>query len=115
MAITCRRSPSTMLGGEKAFKELLNRAKELNIKILVDSATRISSARPHKRYRKHLLQKLDKENKLVGLYGTEGRSLSYEDTAVLNYRKLRVWNMILEELYHLRDQYGIDGVHLDNC
>lgn len=114
MAITCRRSPCTMLGGVKGFKDLVSRAKELNVKILVDGSTRISSSRPHKRYKKHLLYKLDAENKLVVFYGTEGRSLSYEDTTLLNYRKLDVWNLFLEELYHLRDQYGVDGVHLDN-
>jgi starch synthase len=93
---------------------MIKKAKELNMKILVDSVTRISSARPHNRYKKHLLYKLDKDNKIVVLYGTDGRSLSFEDTTVLNYRKLSVWNQFLEELYHLRDEYQIDGIHLDN-
>lgn len=87
LAITCRRTPNTMLGGRAGLLDLMTKAKELNIKVLLDSVIRVSSARPHKRYRKYLVTQLDKDNKLVTLFGTEGRSLKFEDTTVLNYRK----------------------------
>ena len=67
--------------------DLMQKAKELNIKVLIDSVTRVSSARPHKKYRSHLINQLDKDDKLITLFGTDGRSLDFEDTTVLNYRK----------------------------
>lgn len=76
--------------------------------------TRISSARANRRYRKFFINKLDKEGKLIPHYGADGRSLSFDDTAILNYRKQSTWNLFLEEIQYLKDNYGIDGVHLDN-
>jgi len=37
MAITNRSSISSLLGGEEDFKSLVNKAKSLNMKIIVDS------------------------------------------------------------------------------
>jgi len=48
MAITCRASVSKFLGGEKEFKSLIKKAKELDIKILLDSMARVSSSRYHR-------------------------------------------------------------------
>jgi hypothetical protein len=57
------------------------------IRIMVDALTRVSSSRPHQRYRPFLLYSLDEEGKKVPCYGTDGRSLTFEDTTLLNYRK----------------------------
>jgi len=59
MAITCRNTPNSMLGGEFGFKELIKEAKTLNVKILIDSLTRISSARPHRKYKDKFVYTLD--------------------------------------------------------
>lgn len=63
LAITSRDTPNRMLGGNSAFKELTKKANEKNIKILIDSLTRVSSARMHKKYKKHILTALDKFGK----------------------------------------------------
>lgn len=60
------------------------------------------------------MHRLDDFNKLVAMFGTDGRSLNFEDTTVLNYRKKKVWDMFYEELLRFKQQYDIDGIHLDN-
>jgi hypothetical protein len=103
-----------MLGGAEGFRRLINNAQSLNIKIVIDALTRISSVRANKRYRKYLLSKLDDQGKLVPLFGSDGRALEFEDTTVLNYRKKRVWELFLEDIIDFRENYGINGIHLDN-
>jgi len=56
MAITNRSSISSLLGGEEDFKSLVNKAKSLNMKIIVDSLCRISSSRSNRKYRNVLLR-----------------------------------------------------------
>lgn len=73
----------------------MKKAKENKVKVIVDSLTRISSARPHRKYKKYFVYKLDDSNKLVTLYGTDGRAVSFEDTILLNYRKKKVWELLL--------------------
>jgi starch synthase len=90
------------------------KAKEIGIKIVIDSLTRISSARPHKKYKKYFVYRLDEHNKQVTLYGTDGRSYHFEDTILLNYRKKRVWEVLLDEIVAFKDKYGVNGIHLDN-
>jgi len=36
-----------MLGGSEGFSELMIKANELGVKILVDGITRVSASRPH--------------------------------------------------------------------
>jgi hypothetical protein len=39
------------------------KAKEIGVKIVVDSLTRISSARPHNKYKKYFVYRLDEHDK----------------------------------------------------
>lgn len=48
-----------MLGGKEGFKELTRKAKELDMHIMVDCLTRVSSSRMHKKYKKHLISAED--------------------------------------------------------
>ena len=50
MAIICRSTISRLLGGDKAFKSLIDKAKKFSIKIIIDSLARISSSRHHRLY-----------------------------------------------------------------
>ena len=68
MAITNRSSISSLLGGEDEFKSLVEKAKSLNIKIIVDSLCRISSSRSNRKYRNVLLRYLDNYSKLQLCY-----------------------------------------------
>ena len=115
MAVTSRSNLSSLLGGEKSFISLINKAHQLSIKIVVDSLSRISSSRAHRKYRDILLRYLDSQGKLQICYGSDGKSVRYEDSAILNYRKKESWDMLINEIKILIEKYKIDGVHLDNC
>jgi hypothetical protein len=41
------------------------------------------------------------------MFGTDGRSLHFEDTIILNNRKKRVWDALLEEVIDLATTYSI--------
>ena len=115
MAVTNRSSISSLLGGENDFKSLVDKAKSLNMKIIVDSLCRISSSRSNRKYRNVLLRYLDNYSKLQLCYGSDGKSVHYEDSTVLNYRKIEAWEMLISEIKTLINKFGIDGLHLDNC
>lgn len=114
LAVICRKTPNQMLGGSEGFKEMVCESKKLGMKLLVDGLTRVSSARPHKRYLDHVLHTLDDAGKKTICFGTDGKALNFEDTALLNYRKKEVWDLFLQEMIEFTDKFGIDGVHLDN-
>ena len=82
--------------------------------ILVDCFDRIGSSRINRQYKKHLLHKLDDQGKKVYLFGSEGRNINYEDTMPLNYRKKKVWDLLVEETLSLLKTYQINGLYLDN-
>ena len=115
MAVTSRCNISSLLGGNNDFKSLMNKAHGLSIKIIIDSLSRISSSRAHRKYRDILLRYLDLQGKLQICYGSDGKSVRYEDSAILNYRKKESWDLLITEIKTLIDKYNIDGVHLDNC
>ena len=115
MAITNRGSISSLLGGDVEFKSLVNKAKSLNIKIIIDSLCRISSSRSNRKYRNVLLRYLDNNSKMQLCYGSDGKSVQYEDSTVLNYRKIEAWEMLIDEVKTIVDKFNIDGIHLDNC
>ncbi len=73
LSITNRSIPNRMLGGENHFKELVNRASELKMSILIDSLTRVSSSRMDRRYKKYVLSTLDDQGKRRAVYGSDGR------------------------------------------
>lgn len=115
MAVSCRASVSKLLGGEVAFNSLVSKAKKFSMKIFIDSLTRISSSRPHRKYRKILLNTLDQDGKINFCYGSDGHSVNYEDSALLNYRKIESWDILVEDILAIASKFNIDGVHLDNC
>ena len=115
MAITNRGSISSLLGGDEDFKSLVNKAKSLNIKVIIDSLCRISSSRSNRKYRNVLLRYLDENSKLQLCYGTDGKSVDYKDSTMLNYRKIEAWEMLINEVKTIINKFGIDGIHLDNC
>ena len=93
LSATSRAHANSMLGGEKKFKALVDEAKRQGVRVLVDCLSRVSSSRVHRKYRTLMLSTLDEEGKRTVCYGTDGRAVSYEDSAMLNYRKIETWNM----------------------
>ena len=95
LAVVCRTSINTMLGGEAEFIKLCNYAKQIGMKIVVDCLARVSSSRMHKKYRDLINYGLDENGKKKIIYGTDGRALNYEDTAILNYRRKEAWDRLI--------------------
>jgi starch synthase len=92
-----------MLGGREGFISLMGKANDLGIRMLIDGLTRVSSSRYHRKYRKHLLHRLDDNGRVVPHLGSEGRALQFENTRVLNYRKKKVWELFLDEIVTMRE------------
>jgi len=115
LALVCRRTACTMLGGGPEFSSLMKESKEVGIKILVDCVARISSKNYHRRYKNKLFYVRNNHGLPVVCYGTDGRSINYEDSAMLNYRKHETWNMLVQDVLEFCKTYGVDGIHVDNA
>jgi hypothetical protein len=61
-----------------------------------------------------MLYYLDEEGKKRICYGTDGQSINYEDSAMLNYRKVEAWNLLIDEVVSFSKKHGISGINLDN-
>lgn len=114
LAVTSRLHACEMLGGTEQFKGLVSAAKSEGVKIIVDCLARISSSRHHRKYKDLLLHYLDPEGRRKICYGTDGQQVSYEDTAMLNYRKKAAWDLLIDEIICFAKSTGIDGIQLDN-
>lgn len=82
--------------------------------MIVDCTTRVSSSRMSKKYENLRLKNIDEHGKLIYHYGSNGRSLNYYDTTVLNYRKKDSWDLLISEIKEIIIRYGVDGIYLDN-
>ena len=113
-AVTSLCNISTLLGGDELFLSLVKKAHNLNMKIIIDSFGRISSTKYHRKYKNLLLQYIDKDaiNKIY--YGSDGKSIKYEESAIFNFRKIKTWETIISDILNLIHKYNIDGIHIDN-
>jgi len=115
LALVCRRTACSMLGGGKEFKSLLKEADETGVRIIVDCVARISSKHYHRRYKNKLLYTRNQDDLPVVCYGTDGRSIKYEDSAMLNYRLSEVWKILVQDVIEFVKQYQVGGIHIDNA
>lgn len=65
----------------------MKEAHEDGVKVIVDCSTRVSSSRMARKYESLRLRTVDEQGRLHYHYGCNGRSIGYEDTTPLNYRK----------------------------
>jgi hypothetical protein len=114
LAAIDRSIANRMLGGDEALAGVVKTAKEHKVKIIVDSLARISSSRHHRKYKDLLLTYLDEDGRRHICYGTDGQAQKFEDTAMLNYRKIEAWEMLIDEVLSFTTRHGVDGIHLDN-
>ena len=80
--------------------------------MVIDCLSRVSSSRPHRKYKNLLLNYLDEHGMRKICYGADGHSICYDDTAILNYRKVEAWDLLIDEVAAFAKV--IDGIHLDN-
>ena len=103
-----------MLGGDDGLQAIVKRAKSRNIKVIIDTLARISSTRHHRKYKDLLLNYLTEEGRRDICYGTDGQAQNFQDTAMLNYRKIEAWEMLIDEVMTYVNKMDVDGIHLDN-
>jgi glycosidase len=72
LAVTTRETANSMLGGDDGFGRVMKECKKHKIKVLVDSLTRISSSRHHRKYKNLLFSYLNDEGRREICYGTDG-------------------------------------------
>jgi len=94
-----------MLGGDEGLASVMKVAKQNNVKIIVDSLARISSSRHHRKYKDLLLNYLDEDGRRHICYGTDGQAQKFEDTAMLNYRKIEAWEMLIDEVLSYTNKF----------
>jgi len=86
------------------------------MKIFVDLFDRIGSSNMSKRYRSLLLSHIDAKKKYTQYHGADGKSnFSFSSTSILNYRKKEAWDLLIDEAITFVKNYGVDGLHIDNC
>lgn len=114
LAAIDRSTPNRMLGGAEGLHRVMRQARHHRVKVIVDSLARISSSRFNRKYKHLLLHYLDEDGRRHICYGTDGQAQKFEDTAMLNHRKLEAWDLLIDEVITYCDEYGFDGIHLDN-
>lgn len=115
-AVICRRTPNRMLGGARQFSRLVSAAAaEGGIRVLVQCDASVSATRAHRRYRGLYAHMLDSKGERVVHRGTDGRRNQWEDLALLNYRRLDAWNVLIDDVAALQRSYGVSGVFLVDC
>ncbi|KFH03473.1 putative glycogen synthase, partial [Toxoplasma gondii VAND] len=114
-ASVCRAAPCGLLGGVGGFLEVVQEARRVGMKILVQMASGVSASHPHRRYASHLLHFEDADGKKQILYGGETLGVLPQETAILNYRKLETWQLFIDDLKMWIKKFGIDGVRISNA
>mmetsp|Transcript_9844 Transcript_9844/g.30033 ORF Transcript_9844/g.30033 Transcript_9844/m.30033 type:complete len:1593 (-) Transcript_9844:1566-6344(-) len=113
--VTDRRRVASVLGGEKAFANLVKEIRELGMVPIIDGIERVARNRAHRKYRPFMVQTVDSTGSMYTHPGTDGREVQWEQSGLLNYRDVRVWDLMIDEIKHMAHNYGVMGVRLDNA
>jgi len=102
------------LGGEIEFKELVQEAHRLEIKIIVDCIPHIN------RHSDHLSDEnvvfcYGGDGRLVARSATDGRYGSWDDGKLLNYRRFEIWEWMKDSVATLIEKFDIDGIRFDSA
>jgi glycogen synthase len=113
-----RAMPATILGGVLKFRRMCAEARRLNLATIVDCLDRVSLARAHRRYRRiGFVRIVDPKRHVPALPhpGTDCHQVQWEDTALLNYRRVESWYSLIEDIAQMATEHGAGGIRLDNA
>ncbi len=102
------------LGGEMELERLVQRAHELEVRVIVDIVPHInrrSGALPDSR----AVKCYDDNGNLVVRVSTDGQFGSWNDGRLLNYRQFEVWEWVARCILKLIDRFDIDGIRFDSA
>lgn len=114
-AVTDRTAPCRMLGGWAELRSLATRATNLDIRLFVQLDAFISSSRAHRKYKHLAAQTLDTSGQIVKHCGTDIHENQWEDTVLLNYRKVETWNLLVSEAKQLVSSLKLGGLYLPDA
>ncbi len=115
MQVTDRAKFSTALGGDGEFANLVSRAHEIGMKVFIDGAVRVSSSKAASKYEQLLLKTISAEHDyLVPHTHSDSRSVLWQKTTLLNYRRFSAWTLTLSDLLAAISASGCDGCVLDS-
>ncbi|MBN2161004.1 MAG: glycogen/starch synthase [Spirochaetes bacterium] len=102
------------LGGEEELRELVARAHDMGIRVIVDIVPHInrSSDRLPDDYS---VRTYDDAGNLVVRASTDGRYGSWNDGKLLNYRKFEIWEWLADSITELIESFDIDGIRFDSA
>lgn len=115
LAVVDRQCPAAILGGARQFKAVVSEIRRLGMTPIVDAIDRVSRNRMHRKYKCHTVETLDRRGIPLRHPGTDGQQNQWEDTALLNYRKIETWKQFLSEIHTMADKFGVRGIRLDNA
>jgi len=115
MAAADRGVLASVLGGGDDFAQLTAEIRRLGMVPVVDAIERVSRRRAHRKYTSLGVMTRDERGVLVSHPGTDGRVITWEESALLNYRKVETWSLLISEVKRLARDYGVRGIRLDNA
>eukprot|EP01113_Clastostelium_recurvatum_P041896 TRINITY_DN6726_c0_g1_i2.p1 TRINITY_DN6726_c0_g1~~TRINITY_DN6726_c0_g1_i2.p1 ORF type:complete len:1859 (-),score=472.99 TRINITY_DN6726_c0_g1_i2:78-5654(-) len=106
-------------GGPSDLLSLVDRAKQMGMKVIFGTGQRISVASTHRKYTGLLAQSVVSRQKhiLAPHPDTEGPSSddkTWDDSFLLNWRKQATWDNFISEMSYLARQYGLNGICVSN-
>eukprot|EP01113_Clastostelium_recurvatum_P031061 TRINITY_DN3842_c0_g1_i1.p1 TRINITY_DN3842_c0_g1~~TRINITY_DN3842_c0_g1_i1.p1 ORF type:complete len:2351 (-),score=511.23 TRINITY_DN3842_c0_g1_i1:62-7114(-) len=109
-----RSLPASYLGGKAGFRAVVEEAKRVGIRIVVDCTARLSSHGTHRKYRDQGLMMLDRHGTPRTVPGTDGVEFTWEECVLPNFRRSHNWNALIDEVAAWC-AHGAGGVRLDSA
>ena len=97
---------SNKCGGSEGFKDFCERAKALNLCVLIDFLPVVSILYGSRKYTQYCTRIINRKGR------EEIAEIPNSDSMLMNYRSLKFWNLLSDELVELCDKYKISGFYL---
>lgn len=93
-------------GGKELFKQFCEKAKQLSIRVLIDFTPLVCLRNSSRKYSPYATLTIDKCGRLVTA------DIPETDILLLNYRSIKLWELLAEEITTLCDTCDISGFYL---
>ena len=106
--------PLRKRGGMEGIKRLIKKARAKKLKVLLGYSSKFSSSYYPKKYDAFTTECLFEERKYP-VYTSMGKVRKANDSKIPNFRDLRTWDHIVEELVYLAKTYDVEGLCIDSA
>lgn len=112
--IADREAPASVLGGAAPFKNLTTEIARLGMVPIIDTYERVSRT-AHRKYRSFVVHSLNDRGVTAPHPGTDCRENQWNESVLLNYRRVEIWDLMINEVKTLAREYGVRGIRLSNA